>query len=152
VIGVHNGALRPVRVAAAFAAAFAATITVTLAACGGPTPKKAADQRDRASSAATSAAMMAAAWDSGAAPGVYASHGIGEMSASLSQAESSAVWSAIPARQASPIRRELHALASITANLDSAIRRNDRPSAADLRGALLDHGQALTDLPIDTTR
>ena len=132
--------------------ALAVTFTGTLASCGGPTPKKAARERDRATSAATSARMIATAWDSGAAPGVYASHAVGEMSASLAQAESAAVWSALPAGQDASIRRELHTLATITAKMDSAISRNDRPAIADLHGSLLDHGRALADMPIDTTR
>jgi len=96
--------------------------------------------------------MIASAWDSGSAPGVYASHAIGEMSASLAQAESSAVWSALPAGQDSSVRHELHTLAAITAAMDSTISRNDRAAIVDLQASLLDHGRALADLPIDTAR
>jgi hypothetical protein len=134
------------------AATFGLVLALALAGCGGPTPKKAARERDRAASTATSARMIATAWDSGAAPGVYASHAVGEMGASLAQAESSAVWSALPAGQDSTVRRELHALATITAQLDTAIRRNDRTAVADLHGSLLDHGRTLAGTPIDTAR
>ena len=130
----------------------AATLLVMLAGCGGPSPKKAADERDHAASAATSAGMIAMAWDSGAAPGVYASHAVGQMSSGLAQAESAGVWSVLPVAQSSAIRKELRTLAVVTARLDTAIRRNDRPAVADLHGYLLDHGRALTDLPIDTAR
>lgn len=132
--------------------AAALAVALTIAGCGGPTPKKADDARDRAVSTATSARMIAAAWDSGAAPGVYASHAVGEMSASLAQSERSAVWSALPVSQASAIRQELRTLAVTAARMDTAIRRNDRALVTGLRGSLLDHGTSLADLPVDTAR
>lgn len=137
---------------AATPAALTFALALLLAGCGGPTPRKAARERDRAASTATSARMIATAWDSGAAPGIYASHALGEMSASLAQSGSSTVWSAFPGRQDSSFRRELHTLATITAKLDSAISRNDRAAMADLHGSLVDHGRALAGMPIDTAR
>ena len=147
-----SAAPRLVRAAGPTTVLLALGLTVLAAGCGGPTPRKAAKARDRATSAATSARLIAAAWDLGAAPGIYASRAVGEMSTSLAAAESSSVWSALPTRQASTIRRELHTLAAVSAGMDTAIRRNDRAAISDLRGSLLDHGGALDGIVIDTTR
>jgi hypothetical protein len=125
-------------------------LVIGLASCSGPTPRKAADARDRAASTATSAAMVAAAWDSGAAPGIYASHATAEMSASLGKADSAPVWSALPDSTSAAIHASLRVLGTTAAKLDSAIDREDRPGATRLRTSLERHGQELSAIPIDT--
>ena len=128
-----------------------ATLLIGLASCGGPTPRKAADARDRAASTAASAVMVAAAWDSGAAPGIYASHATGEMSASLWKADSAPAWSALPDSTAAAIHASLRVLGTTAAKLDSAIDQEDRPGATRLRTSLEQRGRELSAIPIDTT-
>jgi hypothetical protein len=123
---------------------------LALAACGGPTPEKAAQARDRAASTATSAGLVASAWDSGAAPGIYASDALAGMAKALEKDSAAPVWSALPGPARDPILRELGILRATTAALDSAVRRRDRPTLDALRGSLGDHGRALTAVEIDT--
>jgi len=101
-------------------------------------------------SAATSAGMIAAAWDSGAAPGIYASHALGRISSDVGQAGTAPVWSALPPASRVAITRELAALRGVTAAMDSAISREAHGQVAGLRQELAAHGQALAAIPIDT--
>jgi hypothetical protein len=122
-----------------------------LTACSsGPSPKKAATERERMASAATSAGMIAAAWDSGAAPGIYASHALGRISGDAGRAGAAPVWSALPPASRVTITRELDALRGVIAQIDTAIGRHDHPQVAALRRELAGHGQALAAIPIDT--
>lgn len=122
-----------------------------LTACSSrPTPEKAAKERERASSAVTSAGMIADAWDSGAAPGIYSSHAIEAISTKLLEARTAPVWSALPPATRAALTGELATLHGVTAGMDSAIARRDREAAHTLRGALADHGRALAAIPIDT--
>ncbi len=123
---------------------------LALAACGGPTPQKAAKARDRAASTATSAGLVADAWDSGAAPGIYASDALARMAASFAKDSAAPVWSALPRPTRDPVLHELGILRVTAAALDSAVRRRDRSTVQSLRGALADHGRALTAIEIDT--
>lgn len=126
---------------------------LVLTACsGGPTPKQAEKERQRTSSAATSAGMIAEAWDSGAAPAIYASHALRQISTNLLQAGAAPAWSALPPAPRTAIVTELTALHGITAGMDSAIGRRDRGSLRALRGRLEDHAHALAAVPIDTGR
>jgi hypothetical protein len=122
-----------------------------LTACSsGPSPKKAKKERERAASAATSAGMIAAAWDSGAAPGIYASHALRRISADFSQSEQAPVWSALPPAARRALTTELGRLHSVTAGIDSAIGRRDHIAVRALHRALAVHGYALAAVPIDT--
>ena len=122
-----------------------------LTACSsGPSPKKAEKERERAASAATSAGMIAAAWDSGAAPGIYASHALERISADFRRTGEASVWSALPAASRTGLIAELEALHAASAGMDSAIVRRDHAAVRALRRALAVHGYALAAVPIDT--
>lgn len=101
-------------------------------------------------SAATSAGMIAAAWDSGAAPGIYASHALGRISSDAGQAGATPAWSALPPASRAAITRELAALRDVIAAIDTAIGRHDHAQVAALRRELAGHGRALAAIPIDT--
>jgi len=101
-------------------------------------------------SAATSAGMIAAAWDSGAAPRIYASHALGRISSAIGQAGAAPAWSALPPASRAAITRELAALRGVTAQTDTAIDRHDHAQVAALRRDLAGHGHALAATPIDT--
>ncbi|MGE5090756.1 MAG: hypothetical protein ACM3OH_01165 [Bacillota bacterium] len=128
-----------------------AVALVLLTACSsGPSPKKAEKERERAASAATSAGMIAAAWDSGAAPGIYASHALRRISADFRQGGEAPVWSALPPASRIALTAELGALHGVTAGIDSAIGRRDHAAVRTLHRALAEHGHALAAVPIDT--
>ena len=128
----------------------AITLLLLTACSSGPSPKKAEKERERAASAATSAGMIAAAWDSGAAPGIYASHALRRISADYRRTEAAPVWSALPPASRIALTAELGALRGVTAGIDSAIGRRDHAAVDALRRALADHRRALTAVPIDT--
>lgn len=122
-----------------------------LSACSGsPTPKKAEQARERALSAATTAGMIAAAWDSGAAPGIYSSHALRAIAAKLGRSRAAATWSALPAGDRRAIVAELGILESVTADMDTAVTRRDHRAAGALRQSLSGHLRALSTVPIDT--
>ena len=127
-------------------------ITVlVLAACSGrPTPEKAEQERQRVSSAAASATMIAAAWDSGAAPAIFASPALGRISTNLLRTAAAPAWSALPPGPRRAIGTELVALRGVTAGMDSAIGNGDHGSLRGLRGRLEQHARALAAVPIDT--
>ena len=128
-----------------------AVALVLLTACSsGPSPRQAEKERDRAASAAASAGMIVAAWDSGAAPGTYASHALQRISTDLRRAETAPVWSALPAASRGALTTELGALRGAAVGIDSAIGRRDHAAARALQRALTDHGRALAAVPIDT--
>lgn len=129
----------------------AIALVLVTACSGGPSPRQAEKERERATSAAASARMIVAAWDSGAAPGIYASHALRRISADFRRAETGPVWSALPPASRTRLTAELGALGAVTAGIDSAIGRRDHAATRAFQRALTDHGRALAAVPIDTT-
>lgn len=127
-------------------------IALALTACGSePTLEKAAKERERVQSTATSALLLAGAWQDGTAPSVYATHTMQQFSSQLAKVESSTVWAVLPLPTRTRLAQELSSMGTITATMDTAMRRKDRRALDTLRAALISHQQRMSDIPIDTT-
>jgi hypothetical protein len=125
---------------------------LVLTACSSePTPEKAAKERERVQSTATSALLLAGAWHDGTAPSVYATHTMEQFSNQLAKAESSAVWAVLPLTTRTTLAQELSSLRTVTATMDTAMRREDRHALDTLRATLISHQQRMSNIPIDTT-
>lgn len=128
----------------------AIALVLVTACSSGPSPRQAEKEREQAASAAASAGMIVAAWDSGAAPGIYASQALQRISTDFRRAETAPAWSALPPASRTALTAELGALGAATAGMDSAIGRRDHAAARALQRTLTDHGRALAAVPIDT--
>ena len=94
--------------------------------------------------------MISDAWDSGAAPGIYAAPALRRISEDLRQAGTAPAWTALPPASRIALTAELEALRGVTAGIDSAIGRRDHAAVRTLRRAVTEHGHALAAVPIDT--